>query len=532
MTVLAEPGREVVPPERIPGLPALAVGLATGRPDVSRFLPDRPALPAVVARAAAVSARFAAHPRPGADPAHAALAAGGAAAVSTGQQVGALTGPLLTLVKAVAAIRLAQDVDAAGCRALPLFWCASEDHDLVEVSRLPLPAPDGLLDAGPDAEPLRGNRLPVGELPVGVDLDAALRVLAAGSGEPAFAQDVEAFLSIWRGRRYREAFVDGVRWLLRDDAPLFADAARRGDKPSLVPLAARVVRERAEVRRLLTERAAALTGAGFPLQVTSEPGALPLFAIVDGERLLLREEGSRLVLKGGSPGRSFSDGEVVERFESGEWLPSFAALARPLAASTLFPVAATILGPAEIAYWAQAYPLFDWAGVLPPVIVPRPMAAVVDPTSASLLSRAGLSIEGLLAGREELLRRHGGGRAAEVLARLSALRDSNAAELASVRDALLSVDPTLGRPLDATAQNLAFAIGKLTEKAAAAAGRADETFARQADRLLAALLPDGRLAERVLSPLPFLARHGRDALVSALLSQLRWDVAGLQEIRP
>ncbi|CAG0963155.1 partial N-acetyl-alpha-D-glucosaminyl L-malate deacetylase 1, partial [Gammaproteobacteria bacterium] len=106
-------------------------------------------------------------------------------------------------------------------------------------------------------------------------------------------------------------------------------------------------REREVVRRRLETRAAELAAAGHPLQVVSEPGALPLFALVDGERLLLREREGALELKGRDCER-FAAEDVVARFEAGEWLPSFSALSRPLAASTLYPVAATVLGPAEL----------------------------------------------------------------------------------------------------------------------------------------------------------------------------------------
>lgn len=521
---------ELVPAARVPGLNALAAGLSSGSAEVARFLPDPPTLAAASGRAARVRERFRLAPRQGAAPEHADLADGRAVAVVAGQQVGALTGPLLTLVKAAAAIGLARDL-SRNVPAAPLFWCAGEDHDLVEVSRLPLPSPGGPRDAGPEAGPLQGNRRPVGALPVGVDLELAAALLSEGAGAPECPVDVETLLGLSRGRSYHEAFVASMRWLLPDPELRFADAARREDKPALVPLAARLVRERRDVRRLLEERALALVTAGHRLQVGMEPRALPLFAIAGGERLLLREEGERLALKGGAEGETFEAEEVVSRFESGEWLPSFSALTRPLAASVLFPVAAAILGPAEIAYWAQSYPLFDWAGVLPPVLVPRPMAAFVDPTSASLLGRSGLSLEALLPGREEVLRSHGSGRAKGVLSGLERLRATNAQELDALREPLLGVDPALARPLEATRQNLDFALSKLLEKASAAAGRADETFARQVDRLLLALLPGGQLAERVYGPLPYVARYGREGLVGALLSQLDWSLPGIQEVR-
>jgi len=57
----------------------------------------------------------------------------GAAAVVTGQQVGLLGGPAFSVYKALTAIRLANELTASGTNAVPIFWLATEDHDLAEV---------------------------------------------------------------------------------------------------------------------------------------------------------------------------------------------------------------------------------------------------------------------------------------------------------------------------------------------------------------------------------------------------------------
>src|SRR5579862_2589409 len=59
----------------------------------------------------------------------------GTAVVVTGQQVGLFSGPAYTIYKALTAVRLAEDLSARGIPAVPLFWLATEDHDLAEVGR-------------------------------------------------------------------------------------------------------------------------------------------------------------------------------------------------------------------------------------------------------------------------------------------------------------------------------------------------------------------------------------------------------------
>ena len=517
-----------VPLDRVPGIPALAQGLATGAPDVSEFLPRASTLAAVAAQAAAAHRAFRPRTLPaGADPRLAALARAERAAVLTGQQAGLFGGPLLTLVKALAAEKLAADLSASATPASAAFWCAAEDHDLVEVTRVVLPSAEGPRDVGPDPAPLASNRAPVGALKIAADTAAILEAAVAGLGVPPDEGALAALREAHAGRTYREAFSRTLDWLLGGTLPLI-DAADVADKPALVPLAVRIVKERHDVRALLRMRDEALSKAGHPLQVKTDPAALPLFVRADGERLLLVEDGGRLALKGRDD--AFAEEDVVARLESGAWLPSFSALTRPLAASVLYPVGATFLGPAEVAYWAQAWPLFKWADIVPPAVLLRPLVALETPAARRLLSKLDVTLTDVLEGEDALMRRKGAGSAQALLARVAAIRDGAVAELDAARPALLAVDASLEKAVAATREKLAFAFEKLVEKTEGAAGRADVHVTQQVRRLTSELLPDGQLAERLYPVLPYVLRLGREAVVGALRRDLRWDETGLQEI--
>src|SRR5436190_6438390 len=58
------------------------------------------------------------------------LAEPGTVAYVTGQQVGLFSGPAYTIYKALTAVRLAAQSTADGKPAVPIFWLATEDHDL------------------------------------------------------------------------------------------------------------------------------------------------------------------------------------------------------------------------------------------------------------------------------------------------------------------------------------------------------------------------------------------------------------------
>ena len=77
-------------------------------------------------------------------------------------------GPLFTLLKAATAIRKAQEATkASGREHVPIFWLASEDHDLAEVDQLALLSKTSVETLSLDLKTTRP--LPVGTLHVDGD---------------------------------------------------------------------------------------------------------------------------------------------------------------------------------------------------------------------------------------------------------------------------------------------------------------------------------------------------------------------------
>ena len=120
------------------------------------------------------------------------------AMVVGGQQTGLFGGPLLALVKAAAAVRHAEDLEAAGRPAVALFWMATEDHDWAEVASATFLGPSGLqtLALADDPAPLA----PVGCRTIGAEVESLFAALAAGYPS-------ERFSEWWApGARFGDAF--------------------------------------------------------------------------------------------------------------------------------------------------------------------------------------------------------------------------------------------------------------------------------------------------------------------------------------
>ena len=125
-----------------------------------------------------------------------------------------------------------------------------------------------------------------------------------------------------------------------------------------------------------------------------------------------------------------------------------------------------------------------------------------------------------------MLRKKGAGEARALLERLAAIREPrSASSTPQSRRSSPSTRPSRRRSAR-RARRSSFAFEKLVEKTAAAAGRADERTAAQVRRLSTSSCPDGSLAERVYSALPYVLRFGREAVVGALRRELDLERAG------
>ncbi len=116
----------------------------------------------------------------------------GAVAVVTGQQVGLFGGPAYSVYKALTAIRVARELTASGINAVPVFWLATEDHDLAEVDHCFFAKRGGLERFDLAVEGVADRR--VGEIRLGEAVQD-LTARAAGLLEGPYFEEVTRWLT-------------------------------------------------------------------------------------------------------------------------------------------------------------------------------------------------------------------------------------------------------------------------------------------------------------------------------------------------
>jgi uncharacterized protein YllA (UPF0747 family) len=436
------------------------------------------------------------------------LARPGAVVVATGQQVGLFSGPAYTIYKALTAIKLARHLTEQGIAAAPVFWLATEDHDLGEVShcwvfdRAHRPS---RIDA-----PASGHaQEPVGLVPVGGAPVEELR--RAISGFP-FAGEVlglveEAYAP---GRTFGEAFASLLRALLGKHGLLLLDPL----EPAIRKLAAPILRRAAEAGPSLVagllERSRELEQAGYHAQVRVQQDSTLLFVLEGGRRLPLRRG------EGGPP--------LPGRAE--DLSPN--ALLRPVVQDYLLPTVASVMGPAEVAYMAQAQVLYRELLGRRPVVVSRASFTIADARCAKLMERYGLELPGFLRGEEDLREQIARKLVPPALEKSLEVAESATAErLERLRAELTAFDPTLAEALDRSRRKILYQMRKLRFKAGREALRRDQRALEEAAYLYGLLYPRRQPQERFYSIVPFLAKHGM-GLIDKIDQNVRLDRPGHQ----
>jgi bacillithiol synthase len=318
----------------------------------------------------------------------------GGAVITTGQQVGLFTGPLLTIYKALTAVRLAAELEERlGRIVLPVFWCASEDHDWSEIDHTTV------LDHQRRLVPLRvasqdPRPLPASRRLLEQDIDATVHNLRqALAAKDLGAAHIESVERAYRpGQTMGEAFASLLAELLAPLDMLLVDASHPVLKAISAPLLAAEVAHSHVRQGEMEARNRQLLEAGYHAQVSMTPGATNLFVeTADGrERLDLRTSGRWATQHSRTEMRA-SDIDVA----IGQSRVSPNALLRPVVESAVFPVLAYVGGPAEISYFAQSRSLFEAHGVPMPAVYPRVSCLLTSSPLHADLQRLGLSLEEL-----------------------------------------------------------------------------------------------------------------------------------------
>lgn len=287
--------------------------------------------------------------------------------VLSGQQLGYMGGPAYTILKALQAVLVAREM-----QAVPLFWLATEDHDIAEIDHTYLLSPVGNLDR---------YRLSLPRSGVAVE-DLIL--------QPQHIEEIQLFLRKVNRSTLLERipFAPGMRYaeaMARLLTTLFAGTGLLLLEPYLLrglarPFFAKEITASKEITDLMQKN-------------HSESSLLP---VSQDTHLFVKKEKIRSKIKRTEKGFSiageeYSETTVLRWIEEQPELFSTNVASRPVLQSHLIPTLAYVAGPTEIRYYRELQPYHQFHQVPFPLLLPRMSVTFIPQLAEEYLKKCQLN---------------------------------------------------------------------------------------------------------------------------------------------
>jgi len=252
------------------------------------------------------------------------VASGRGVVVTTGQQPGLFGGPIYTWSKALSALTLADEIEAAtGIPAAPVFWAANDDADFAEASWTAVAVTGGAERLTVAAGAPLGRTM--ADMPLG-DVAPAFAALLRACGATLDPRPIDAVRAAYRdGATVGGAYLSLLRALFEPLGIAVLDAAHASVAEAARPFLLRALDRANAVAEALRERDEAILAAGFSPQVAEVAGLSLVFERArdrgDKRRIPL-SEAAAVAAQGDSarPGRTSDPADCCVRRRPGRAL--------------------------------------------------------------------------------------------------------------------------------------------------------------------------------------------------------------------
>jgi bacillithiol biosynthesis cysteine-adding enzyme BshC len=442
-------------------------------------------------------------------------------AVVTGQQLGIIGGPLYTIYKIITAIKLANHLRERydEYNFIPIFWLEGDDHDFNEVRSINLFDNDNqVINFGYKEEISDDDaKQSIGKINFDEALNDFFTNYESSLRDTDFKNDLifklKEFYQV--GKSFKQSFKDLLFWLFDEYGLIIFDPQDVQVKTLLKDIFKKEVNDFGFHTQKLIQVSAKLEEL-YHAQVKVKP--VNLFYHTDDGRYSVEPVDDIFKLR--RKRKQFTKEEILSEIENFPERFSPNVLLRPICQDFLFPTGFYIGGPSEVAYFAQALPLYDFYNIQAPIIYPRSSATLLEKNVANGLEKYDLSLNDIFLGLDELKEK--------VIASLSENNVANAFEEAAkeielifdkIKENLFAVDKTL---LDASGRykdRVMSSVNELKVKAIKAQETKHETTIRQLTRLSNLLYPMGNLQEREINFTYFYNKYGKE-LIHKIYSEI------------
>ena len=395
--------------------------------------------------------------------------------VTTGHQLNIFTGPLYFIYKIVTVINACKQLKAAypDCNFVPVYWMASEDHDVAEISSFNL--------FGKKYQWETEQTGPTGRL-LPHSLDTIIKAIP--ETVTLFEKAYLNYESLAEAVRYYVNQLFGDYGLVVINADHQALKAQFSDR-----LKDELLHQKSN--QLVQKDSQGLDAAGYKNQAFSRE--INLFYLEKNIReRIVREDDQFKVL---NTDLVFSEKEILDLVDTKPQRFSPNVILRPLYQETILPNLAYSGGPAEIAYWLQLKSVFSESNTFFPALLPRTFAMVINKANAKKVEKLSLKAADIFKAahvlKEEFLAKN-----SDNDFELSVEKKTLAQLFEDLKSKAATIDSSLTGYIGAEGAKTFKLLENISRRMKKAEEQNNETAMNQIDTLKEKLFPNGSLQER------------------------------------
>lgn len=413
------------------------------------------------------------------------LADPGTFTVTTGHQLNIFSGPLYFMYKIVTTINLAHALKKQypEYHFVPVYWMASEDHDIDEINHFNLFNKKYVWETS--------QKGAVGRFkPHGI-----AEVINELPEKPGLFE---------RAYLHHKTLAEATRFFVNE---LFAEeglVVLDPDHPLLKRAMCDVFREElleGPSNHAVNQTNQELDRKGYAAQIHSRE--INLFYLDNNlrERIIKQDDRYEVL----NSDLKFSPQQILDTLNQNPEKFSPNVVLRPLYQEMILPNLAYVGGPAEVAYWMQLKGVFDHYGVPFPIVMPRNFGLVVNKTNAKRLRKIGIETVDLFEDinriKEKYLQENGGHYSLDDELQLAEKL------FASVRSKAGAIDKSLEGFIGAEKSKVEKILKNIEKRLKKAEEQKHDVTLRQLESLKEKLFPGGMLQERCDNFLNFNLNH-------------------------
>ena len=440
--------------------------------------------------------------------------------VIAGQQVGLFSGPLYTIHKILSVIKLANELsDKLKQNVVPVFWMATDDHDYQEINHIYLPDQSGKIEKIVLTNEGNNPKLPISSISISHEIKALTEQLKTLLPDSEFSSQIFDILanSYQTGASFAVAFGSLIQSVFKKYGLILIDPSDPRFKKISIPLFAQEIKQRSPVSEAILLQTKLIEKEGFSAQIKLHENILNLFYHDPGRETIFFNE-NEFFIKNGD--QKYSEAQLLQLLEEHPEKFSPNAVMRPLYQDTLFPTLAFVLGPSELAYFAQLKLAYEKMGVSVPIAFPRTSITLIEPRVQRLLNKNHLTIQEIFKNKDQILNDLIKKEIPESLFESIEFGMKRVEQIwQEIQNEITGFDANMVKPAEIAASKSVGQFDFLHKKIMQSTRKKNVVIKSQIEKLLNLLFPLGKPQERVFNFLPYYVRFG-EKFIEQLYSQI------------